>query len=77
MAIIVWAKSIGGYFTKSECVRAFKLQYYCNAEKHIGDRLSRMVKCGYLVRDKPGHFKVSKGKKNKPFPILEGQQTFF
>ena len=32
--------------------------YYYNGSKHIGDRLSRMVKSGLLVRVKPGLYRL-------------------
>lgn len=40
-------------------------------------RNSRMVKSGLLIREKPGVFKVGKGKKTKPATIVENQQTLF
>lgn len=54
--IIRWANTVGGYFTKKEAAKQFP--YYCNTEKHIGDRLSRMVNARLLERTKPGHFRV-------------------
>jgi hypothetical protein len=32
--------------------------YHCNASKHVGDVLSRMVNSGLLKRLKNGHFEV-------------------
>lgn len=66
--IIRWAKSVGGFFTKKECVEYFKGQYYYNAQKHIGDRITRLINCGLLIRVQPGKYKVSNPDK---------QQTLF
>lgn len=59
--ILTWAHSVGGCFTKQEAVKQFP--YYHNTEKHLGDRLSRMVDAGLLERTAPGKYKIGKGKK--------------
>jgi hypothetical protein len=64
--------------SKSFIVLALGNNYYCNAEKHIGDMLSRMVKNGTLIRIKKGVFKrgSSVKKQNTEF-IDENQISLF
>lgn len=71
------AQANGGTITKKEVVAMYGRCYYHNGAKHLGDILSRMVKGGLLIREKPGVFKVWKGTKNKPATIAESQQTLF
>jgi len=73
--IMWWAQSQGGYFTKQEAIKRFP--YYCHTEKHVGDRLSRMVKAGLLERIAPGKFKIGKGKKSKPATLDNNQLDIF
>ncbi len=75
--IMVFVIHQGGSVTKKQVVSAFGRQYYCNGEKHVGDRLSRMVKSGLLIRIKPGVFEAGKGKKNKPSNISKEQLSIF
>ena len=75
--IIAFAQKNGGEFTKRQLVEAIGNNYYCNGEKHLGDRLSRMVNAQLLERVKPGVFKVGTGKKNKPSNIADGQANLF
>lgn len=65
-AILDFARASGGYFTKQEAVKAFGSNYYHNGEKHVGDRLSRMVDAGLLEREGKGKYKIGKGKKSAP-----------
>lgn len=65
------AQERGGTITKKEIVEMYEHLYFCNGDKHLGDILSRMVKSGLLIREKPGVFKVGKGKKKKPATIVE------
>ena len=67
----------GGEVTKAKVVEAIGGNYYCYGDKHIGDRLSRMVNAGMLIRVKPGVFKLGTGTRSKPKTIAEGQQTLF
>ena len=67
----------GGEVTKAQVVESIGGNYYCNGDKHVGDRLSRMVKSGMLIRVKPGVFKIGTGKKSKPEIVAEGQTTLF
>ena len=65
-AIINKAKENDGQITKKEAVELIGGNYYCNAGKHVGDVLTRMVKSGLLERIKIGVYKTSsKGKKEK------------
>jgi len=67
-----------GEATKAE-ISEIADHYYCNGEKHVGDRLSRMVNAGLLERVKPGVFRVGKGKEKatKVEPENENQTTLF
>lgn len=47
-----------GQITKQQAVELIGKSYYCNADKHVGDVLSRMVKAGLLKRIKPGLFEL-------------------
>lgn len=67
------AQERGGTITKKEIVEMYGRCYYHNGAKHLGDILSRMVKSGLLIREKPGIFKVGKGKKNKPAAIWQNE----
>ena len=66
-----------GTATKAEIVAFDGGQYYRNADKYIGDRLSRMVNAGILERVKPGVFKIGSGKKSGTEPVNENQTTLF
>lgn len=66
----------GGTATKAEIVAELDC-YFCNGEKHIGGRLSRMVNSGLLVRVKPGVFRIGAGKASKPEPGNENQAKLF
>ena len=63
----------GGEVTKAKVVESIGGNYYCNGDKHVGDRLPRMVKAGMLIRVKPGVFKLGTGKKSKPATSDAGQ----
>lgn len=52
------ARSQNGELTKKQAVEAIGGRYYCNADHHVGEVLSKMVKAGLFERIKPGHFKV-------------------
>ena len=67
----------GGEVTKAQVVDAIGGNYYCNGDKHVGDRLSRMVNAGMLIRVKPGLFKIGTGKRSKSEIVAEGQTTLF
>ena len=71
------AQERGGTITKKEIVEMYGRCYFYNGAKHLGDILSRMVKSGLLIREKPGVFKVGKGKKIKPATIVENQSSLF
>lgn len=62
---------------KKHLVEKLGGEYYANGEKHVGDRISRMVKSKMLVRVKPGLYRVGTGTKYKPATIDEGQRRLF
>ena len=66
-----------GTATKAEIVALDGGQYYCNADKYIGDRLSRMVNAGMLERVKPGVFRIGSGKNPGNDPVNENQTKLF
>lgn len=63
--VLDYCQSHEGKITKKEAMTLINT-YYANGKKHVGDVLSRMVKAGLLIREKPGHFKMGKGTRNKP-----------
>lgn len=75
--IIAIFQANGGEATKTQVVKEIGINYYCNGDKHVGQRLSRMVNAGLLIRVKPGVFKIGKGSKSKPTTIADGQTTLF
>lgn len=77
--IIRAAQERGGRITKKEVVEMYGGSYYCGADNHLGAMLSRMVKAGLLVREKPGVFVVGSGKEKqvKPIAAIENQITLF
>ena len=56
--IIRDAQERGGRITKKEIVKMYGRCYYHNGAFHLGNILSRMVKSGLLIREKPGVFTV-------------------
>lgn len=44
--------------TKKQAIEILGNCYYCNAQKHVGDILSRMVKSQLLKRIKNGFFEI-------------------
>lgn len=61
--------------TKVEAVELIGKSYYCNADKHVGDVLSRMVKSGLLKRIKPGLFEL--GDRTNKTAIPQNQLDLF
>lgn len=57
--IILFAHKNDGYISKQEAVEQIGGFYYNNADKYVGEVLSRMVKAGILVRFKIGHYKLN------------------
>lgn len=62
--IVAILQQHGGEVSKSQVVKAIGGDYYANGEKHVGDRLSRMVNAGILVRVRPGVFTLGTGRKS-------------
>jgi hypothetical protein len=75
--IIAIVQANGGEITKAQVVQEIGRNYYYNGENHVGQRLSRMVNAGLLIRVKPGAFKLGKGTKSKPATIAGDQPTLF
>jgi predicted transcriptional regulator of viral defense system len=63
--------------SKKDIVTVYGSSYYCNAEKYIGEILSRMVKNGMLERVKPGFFKLGPGPEKKKVVEDKNQMTLF
>lgn len=57
------ARKNGGKITKKQAVDLQQHQYYANAEKYVGERLTKMVKAGLFARSKPGVYELSDGAK--------------
>lgn len=55
-----------GTITKKHAVDMFKMCYYTNAEKYVGEILSNMVKRGLIKRVKAGVFELSTRKISIP-----------
>lgn len=58
-----------GEITKQQAVELIGGCYYHNKSKHTGDVLTRMVKRGFLKREKRGLYKIRnlQGVKEEPF----------
>lgn len=74
--VIAYCRAHEGKITKKEAMELIDTHYY-NGEKHVGEVLSKMVKAGLLIREKPGHFKIGKGTRSKPVPGTENQTKLF
>lgn len=68
------ATSKGGEFTKKDAVELIGNRYYCNEDKHVGDVLSRMVNAQFIIRVKPGHFKLSPSRSANLKAIIDPNQ---
>jgi hypothetical protein len=73
--IVAILQQHGGEVTKAQVVKAIGGDYYANGAKHVGDRLSRMVNAGILVRVKPGVFTLGTGR--KPAGATEDKNQLF
>lgn len=60
--------------SKQKAVELIGNSYYCNAKKHVGDVLSRMVNSGKLNRIRNGHFEISQIKNQGVKQILDQDQ---
>ena len=69
-----WCQS-NTQINKRKAVELIGHNYYCNADKHVGDVLSRMVKSGLLKRIKPGAFAL--GDRTKKEVVPENQLNLF
>lgn len=61
--------------TKKRAISLIGNFYYCNASKHVGDVLTRMVKSGLLRRVKRGRYAIGNGYRKDP--IAENQTSIF
>jgi predicted transcriptional regulator of viral defense system len=57
--LVTLAQRQDGCLTKKQADEEIGAKYYCNAEKHVGDVLSRMVNSGILLRLAPGKFVIN------------------
>jgi hypothetical protein len=73
--IVAILQQHGGEATKAQVVKAIGGDYYRNAAKHVGDRLSRMVNAGLLVRVRPDVFTLGTG--IKPAAATEDKNQLF
>jgi hypothetical protein len=78
-AILEMAQAKGGQFTKQDAVATIGAKYYANEDKHVGTVLSRMVTAGLLIREKPGHYRLtpSQAQKTKPTDTDHSQLNLF
>jgi predicted transcriptional regulator of viral defense system len=77
-AIIDRAILQGGVISKMQAVETIGKTYYCNADKHVGDILTRMVKAGVLERVQWGVYKVIQANPKKGVkPIDQNQAALF
>lgn len=60
--------------SKQQAVELIGYSYYCNAKKHVGDVLSRMVNSGKLNRIRNGHFEINLIKNESVKQILDPDQ---
>jgi len=65
-----------GHATKKEICEIAD-HYYANGNKHVGDRLTRMVNAGFLVRVKNGVYRCGVGTKNRPATMPDNQIKLF
>ena len=57
--------------TLSELYQNSDYSYYLNWQKHFGDVMSRLVKQGFVIRIKPGVFRLNETMKRPGKPIEE------
>lgn len=62
-----------GEATKAEICKISD-RYFCNGSKHVGERLSRMVKSGMLIRVKNGVYRLGDGVKKSVVAISDKKQ---
>ena len=64
--------------TGKEIKAKFKGQYLFNGEKHVQERIQRLVNNGMLERVEPGKFRLGQRRqKQKPLDDNENQTTLF
>lgn len=69
----------GGMITKKEVVENLGGHYHCGANNHLGAMLSRMVNSGFLIREKPGMFRINTMRKAEAKMVsqIENQTKLF
>lgn len=75
-AVVNFCLQNNNRITKKEAMTIIN-DHYCNGAKHVGEVLSRMVKTGMLIREKPGVFILGKGKRSNPTKVYDNQPTIF
>lgn len=76
-SIIEIAQANGCAVTKKQAVAELGGYYHCNADFHIGNSLSAMVKQGILERVKRGEFQLLQKPTKKAAPIAANQIQLF
>jgi len=74
--ILTWAYTNGMAITTQQAVDLVGHRYYCNERKHTGNLLSALVRRGYLLREKPGHFKLVKFNTSMKGKALDQPELF-
>lgn len=74
--VIEFCRNNDNRITKKQAMELINTHYH-NGEKHVGDALSRMVKAGLLIREKPGVFLLGKGTRSLPVTIIDNQSELF
>lgn len=75
--IIELAKKNEGIVTTKQAIDALADQYFCNADRHVGETLSRMVKSGILERHKRGVYRLLQVPVGRSQPVVENQTSLF
>lgn len=74
--VIAFCHANDGRITKKQAMELIDTHYH-NGDKHVGETLSRMVKAGLLIREKPGHFRIGKGTRLSNATIIDNQPDLF
>jgi len=72
--ILDFASKNQNKISKKQAVDLIGYYYYHNAQKYVGEVLSRMVTAGFLTRVKKGNFKVNEKRKETVNNIVNPNQ---